>query len=378
MPELPEVETLKRQLQTAIVGKEIAFVEIRRTKSFVGEPIRLYRRVITQVDRQAKVLIFHFETEFPKVLIHLKMTGQLIYQGIGYRGQGIEEKTELRSQKPEEKKNDEIPARRRYASSVAGGRMSKSETNSKHKIQQGEETENTRTQLTTNNLQLTSDKKPKHQQKDNPSVSSQLSAVNRVVGGHPTLDWIQELPSKHTRVIIIFTDQSQLFFNDLRVFGWLKVIEKPVELDRELQNFSKIEPLTAAFTPQWLAAYLKKSGRAIKVVLMEQSHLAGIGNIYANDALWLARINPNRPAKSLKPAEVKRLFEAINHVIALGIDSGGATESTYRQLDGLGGHYQDHFLVYKQERKPCQRCGTLIEKIKVGGRGTFICRKCQK
>ena len=112
---------------------------------------------------------------------------------------------------------------------------------------------------------------------------------------------------------------------------------------------------------------------------MDQNKLAGVGNIYANDALFLAHIDPRRPANTLTQKEITALYKSINQVIAKGIQTGGASESTYRQLDGFLGSYQKHFLVYKKEGEKCpNQCGGIIKKIKLGGRGTYFCPSCQK
>jgi DNA-formamidopyrimidine glycosylase len=123
---------------------------------------------------------------------------------------------------------------------------------------------------------------------------------------------------------------------------------------------------------------LSKTSRNIKVVLMDQTKMGGVGNIYANDALYLAGIRPDRKAKSLDSTEIERLYKAVKEVINRGIKYGGASAANYVDTRGLGGTYQEHFLVYKQEGKTCDRCGGKIKKIKMGGRGTFYCPGCQK
>jgi len=145
MPELPEVETLVQQLRLAIIAKNIASVKVLRSKSFQGDPESIFSKKIESIERIGKLMIVCFTGDFPKLLIHLKMTGQLIYQTTTYNSQ--------------------------------------------------------------------------------PTI--------RIAGGHPSADWVNELPSKHTRVIITFTDQSILFFNDQRVFGWLKVVSTQSQLEKE-------------------------------------------------------------------------------------------------------------------------------------------------
>ncbi len=311
MPELPEVEILKRQLEKTVVGKKIAQVEVLRKKSFQGSVKQIIGKKIIGVERRAKILIIKLSQGY--LLVHLKLTGQLIYQRKGSR------------------------------------------------------------------------QKLKH-----------LGGQERIVGGHPTLDWISKLPSKHTRVIISFSDGSKLYFNDLRVFGWIKAISKIKDqketnlktIDQVLKLKLGPEPFDKKFTVKYLKDIFSRSGRAIKLVLMDQSKIAGIGNIYSNDALFLAGVHPATPAKDLVPTQgraspanagkIKKLRQAIIKVLKDGIKYGGASENTYKHLDGLGGKYQDHFLVYQRDGEKCSQCGSLIKRIKLGGRGTFFCPKCQK
>jgi len=192
------------------------------------------------------------------------------------------------------------------------------------------------------------------------------------------LDWVSQLPTNHTRVIITFKDQTKLFFNDMRVFGWVKVIKDGKHLEKELASVQGIEPLTPEFTVKSLARQLGRTSRAVKLALMDQKLVAGVGNIYANDALWDAEVNPKKPAKELVDEEIKCLKKSIEKVIQLGINYGGASESDYKQLDGMGGRYQKYFLAYKQNGKICPRCKRAkITKIKLGGRGTYLCPGCQ-
>ena len=132
------------------------------------------------------------------------------------------------------------------------------------------------------------------------------------------------------------------------------------------------------FSLEYLTEVLKKSKKAVKLVLMDQEKIGGLGNIYANDALYLAKVMPNRKADSLSPLEIKKLLVSIREVINRGIKYGGASAANYVDIKGMGGTYQDHFLVYKRDGQLCSRCKGVIQKMKVGGRGTFYCPKCQK
>jgi formamidopyrimidine-DNA glycosylase len=284
MPELPEVETISNQLNKTIKGKIIANIQILRSKSFQGDPKLILGKKVTRVFRHAKVINVAFQNEFPLTLIHLKMTGQLIYKD------------------------------------------------------------------------------------DN----------QRFVGGHPTQDWVNQLPGKHTRVIFTFKDHAKLFFNDLRVFGWVKVISNSLDLKKELKSFTGVEPLSSKFTLNKLKEIIDKINRPIKLLILDQQKIAGLGNIYANDALFGARIDPTRPAKSLSSPEIKALHQSIIKILKIAVKLGGTSQRDYRQINGSMGNYQDHFLVYKKEGEPCPICGSTIVKIKLGGRGTYYCPQCQK
>lgn len=281
MPELPEVETIVRELDRVLPGKKIAGVEVRRAKSFLGDKNEIIGKAIDKVERRSKMTVIGFDNYSKKLGIHLKMTGQLIY----------------------------------------------------------------------------------------------LSGSHRVVGGHPTPDWVNGLPSNATRVIIDFSDGSKLFFNDLRVFGWLKLFS---EADWE-KLVGKLPPdvTNNKFSPTYFKSILEKSGRPIKIILMDQDKIGGVGNIYANDALYLARIDPRRKAKELSTPQVEGLYKAVKKVINLGIKYGGASVDKYVDAAGLGGKYQDHFLVYGRNGQKCKRDGEVIRKIKLGGRGTYYCPGCQ-
>jgi len=204
-------------------------------------------------------------------------------------------------------------------------------------------------------------------------------AGSRVGGGHPTSDWVQKLPSKHTRIIFTFKDskgkESKLFFNDQRTFGWIKVMT-----DQEVQTeFNKYGPdvHTKAASFEYFSEYLAKTSRKIKQVIMDNKFISGVGNIYACEGLNIAKINPERPANSLSKTESKRLLEAMKKVILLGIKLGGTTISNYRNADGLAGKYQEQALVYGREGEKCKNCSGEIKKKKIGGRGTYFCPRCQ-
>ena len=281
MPELPEVETIARRLREVVVGKTIERILVNRAKSFVGDPTLLEGSTITDISRRSKILQFHFDVP-EKMLVHLKMTGQLIYTD--------------------------------------------------QKIRLG--------------------------------------------GGHPTADWVNELPSKYTRVELQLSDGAKLFFNDLRVFGWLKVLDQAA-VTTEFSTLG-LDIHDPALTAQDLYKKWQKRNVPIKVVLMDNSIAAGVGNIYANDALHLAQINPFRLASSLTEEEAEKVYQAAVTVIKKGIELGGATIDDYRHIDGFAGQYQNVVRTYGREGAPCKVCGTLIIRKKQAGRSTFYCPNCQK
>jgi len=273
MPELPEIETIKRQLEKKLVGLKIEDIEIKKKKMFIGKKGDVLGRRIEGVERRAKMLLIKlFGGYF--LIIHLKMSGQLVYAA------------------------EDREARRR-------------------------------------------------------------------------------LPVKTTHIIFYFNNGARLFFNDLRQFGWVKAVKnKEVKI---INNEFGPEPFSREFTADYLAGVCKGTERAIKLVLMDQTKLAGVGNIYANDALFVAKIRPMRKGDSLAGKEVKSLFGAVRKVLKKGIEAKGASgaDGAYINIKGEKGKYR--FLVYQREGKNClNSCGAKIKRIKLGSRGTFYCPKCQK
>lgn len=290
MPELPEVETIARQLDQVLSGREVCDVRVRRSGSFCGDPKLIVGKKIERVSRKAKMIVFYLES-FDKVIVgHLKMTGQLVWR----------------------------------------------------------------------------------------NSASWKTGEGQVAGGHPTADWVKELPGKHTRVEIEFGDGSVLFFNDLRTFGWLRLVSKS-ELGK-IVNKLPPDVVDGGFSLEHFEKVVSGSSRAIKQIIMDATKIGGVGNIYANDALYLAGINPRLEGRSLDRGQISNLYKAIKEVIGKGIKYGGATASDekYVNAEGLGGKYQEHFLVYDQSGKVCGKCGSRIEKFKLGGRGTYWCPVCQE
>ncbi|HEY6150124.1 MAG TPA: bifunctional DNA-formamidopyrimidine glycosylase/DNA-(apurinic or apyrimidinic site) lyase [Gaiellaceae bacterium] len=181
----------------------------------------------------------------------------------------------------------------------------------------------------------------------------------------------------HRRAVVRLDDGSDVIYRDVRRFGTWQLIE-----DEDLGPYLAIrvgrEPLARSFTTKRLAEALKGRRTPLKSALLDQRRLAGVGNIYADEALWRARLHPLRPAGELSAAEISALHRAIRAALKAGIARQGATLSTYRTPDGNKGRMQEEFRVYGREGEPCERCGTPVEKIRTGGRGTWYCPSCQR
>ncbi len=202
-----------------------------------------------------------------------------------------------------------------------------------------------------------------------PNLLSPKPLSKKIVGG---------VPGPHTLVVFKFDKGGTLYYNDIRRFGWIKIIKS-----EEIKNEKYIGKLGPEFlkdlTLEKFKAVLSKTSRPVKVVLMDQTKMGGVGNIYANDALWLSKINPKTSAKSIDPTKAKDLFEAILSVLKEGIKRGGSSELTFVTPDGGEGDYQNHTLAYGRDGEPCDRCHKAkFEKYFLGGRGTYWCPVCQK
>lgn len=203
--------------------------------------------------------------------------------------------------------------------------------------------------------------------------------VGNSVFGHPTpKEDKTNLPNKSTRLIFTFSDKSKLYFNDQRKFGWVKVLNK-----NELAEFQKnvgVDVLSSDFTDDYFYHQLQKTTRAIKLVLLDQSKFAGIGNIYDNDALFLSRIHPQIPSNKITKKTAKILRQNLIDLMKESLFHGGSTakDNKYIHPDGSVGQHQYFFRVYQREKEPCLVCQTPIKRIKISGRGTFFCPVCQK
>ncbi|HET7099430.1 MAG TPA: bifunctional DNA-formamidopyrimidine glycosylase/DNA-(apurinic or apyrimidinic site) lyase [Patescibacteria group bacterium] len=208
-----------------------------------------------------------------------------------------------------------------------------------------------------------------------PNLKNPSALSSKVTGG---------IPGPHTLVVFNLDRDGKLYYNDVRRFGWIRV-EKTEDVEKE-KFIVKLgpEPHVAkgfagqALTLDLFRKLLSKTKRPVKIVIMDQTKMGGIGNIYATDALWLAAINPRQPANDLQPKKQKELYEAIITVLKAGLKYGGASELAFVTPDGREGQYQNHTLAYGHTGEPCERCHKAVfEKYFLGGRGTYVCPVCQ-
>ena len=192
-----------------------------------------------------------------------------------------------------------------------------------------------------------------------------------------TLLLAPSVPPPYARVRIEFDDLLNLWFADPRRFGTGQLVAGDDALAGFFAARLGIEPFDAHFDGGLLRALAKGRRGPVKSFLLDQRNVAGIGNIYADESLFRAGVHPRRAAGSLRAGQYARLAEAIRAVLAAGIDSQGASIDDFRHLDGARGSFQDSFLVHRREGEPCPVCGREVEKIVVGGRGTYFCRHCQ-
>ena len=215
--------------------------------------------------------------------------------------------------------------------------------------------------------------------KSPPSLRGMPEGQRVSVLGHPTpKEDKTSLPNKSTRVIFTFSDNTKLFFNDQRKFGWVKLFS-PDEL-KDFQKDIGIDALSPDFTDDYFYHQLQKTTRAIKLVLLDQSKFAGIGNIYDNDALFLSHIHPQTPSNKITQKQAKILRQNLVDLMKESLFHGGSTakDNKYIHPDGSVGQHQYYFRVYQRDGQPCLICQTPIKRIKISGRGTFYCPKCQK
>ena len=283
MPELPEVETIRRGLKDFILNKKIKKIEVLCNKSFQGQPENAENHTVKDIRRFGKALILDLDNDI-SLMIHLRMTGQLIYDGA---------------------------KKERYAA------------------------------------------------------------------GHPSDNFTAKLPNKQTRVLLKFPDGT-LYFNDQRKFGFIKNIEtKDVINDSFIKKLAK-EPWDMT-TDELYEKFQRHKNSPVKAIILDQSVICGLGNIYADEALFAANIHPERRCGTITREETAKLLKSACAVMDRSIESGGSTMATYVKADGTKGDYLEKFAqVFHREGQPCLNCGTKIIKIKVAGRGTHICPHCQE
>lgn len=212
-------------------------------------------------------------------------------------------------------------------------------------------------------------------------MSGQLVLIgdSRFIGGHPTPDMRDQMPNNHTRVIFSFSDGSHLYFNDQRKFGWVKVVDRQQAVGDSM--FAKLgpEPLEKDFTWEILKENLLKHKKTpIKVALMDQKVVSGVGNIYANEACFAAKLDPRTKVGDLGDQEFKAIHKGVIRVIEDGIKYGGSSRAHFVDAEGHKGYFLDYAYCYGRDKHPCKNCGTEVKKIQLGGRGTYFCPSCQK
>jgi formamidopyrimidine-DNA glycosylase len=197
--------------------------------------------------------------------------------------------------------------------------------------------------------------------------------------GHPNDSLVGELPDKSTRVILEFKDGSKLYFNDQRKFGWMRLLPSLEVPEIDFLKTVGPEPLEDDFTSDKFIERLKtRKNSAVKAVLLDQKVLAGVGNIYADESLWMAKIHPLTPISKIPRTKLVALHKGLRTVLRLSIEKGGSTDRNYVDSKGQKGSYLSFANVFRKQGQPCPRCGTTIIKIRAAGRGTHICPKEQK
>lgn len=195
-------------------------------------------------------------------------------------------------------------------------------------------------------------------------------------GGHSMTAADTDLPTKHTRVTFHFTDGSALHFNDMRLFGYTKLASRD-EMELARSKFGP-EPIHPEFDCQWFTEKLRKRNTPVKAALLDQSFVAGLGNIYVDEALFRVGVRPMRRASRLSKGEAAALCAAASDVMNESIKVGGTTFQHFVDTGGDNGNFTDYLQVFGQQGKPCPRCGDTIKKTRCAGRGTHYCPGCQR
>ena len=287
MPELPEVETIRRDLSQAIINHRIVSISINQPKIIKNKNINFFKKnlidkQIISVNRIGKLLYLELSNQLV-LLIHLKMTGQLIYQ----------------------------------------------------------------------------------------------KKLKKIYGGHSFPPQNTTLPNKYSHIIFHFDNESKLFFNDQRQFGFMQIV-KNIQLQKIKSKYG-IEPLQPNFTLKNFSAIFTNRKTYLKNILLNQKIISGLGNIYVDEICFDAGINPQTLVSKLNKNQIKKLFASTKKIIKLAIKYRGTTFSDYLDSSGKKGNYSQKLKVYGQSKKICPKCQkTTIKKIKLAGRGTHFCPHCQK
>jgi formamidopyrimidine-DNA glycosylase len=201
----------------------------------------------------------------------------------------------------------------------------------------------------------------------------------RMTGRFLLLSVERELP-KFSHAVFYFEDETRLIFNDQRHFGLMKIV-KTGELGKakEIEKLAP-EPFSEDFSPKYFRANLKTSKRSLKEFLLDQTKVLGLGNIYAAEAMFLARVNPQTPADKVSARKANVLFEKILEVLAESIENGSTLNVNPENIDGsyYGGGYENHWRVYDRAGEPCVNCAKPIARLRQGGRSTYFCPRCQR
>lgn len=211
--------------------------------------------------------------------------------------------------------------------------------------------------------------------------SSKLHKADEVRfgAGHPNDSLVGPLPDRSTRVTIGFSDGSHLYFNDQRKFGWIKLLPGNLLAEHEFIKKLGPEPLEDTFTPQvFIERIRRRANTSVKAALLDQTVVAGVGNIYADESLWGAKIHPAQLVKNVSDEKLWLLHKELVYVLKLSIEKGGSTDKNYVDAEGKKGSYLKFARVFRREKLPCPRCDSIIEKSRVAGRGTHTCPACQK
>ena len=184
--------------------------------------------------------------------------------------------------------------------------------------------------------------------------------------------------NKHEHVIITFLDNTDLRYHDTRKFGRMKIVKKEELWNTEEIKKQGIEPIDDKLSVDYLLEKYKNKKMPIKTALLDQEIISGLGNIYADEVLFASKINPLKKTSDLTNIDCERIIKSAKKILLKAIEEGGTTIKSYTSSLGVYGNYQNYLMVHKREGMPCKECGTLIKRIKVGGRSTYFCEKCQK